>query len=62
MGKKSNIDFDSLTVADIPSLSDHFRHRYEVYTKGKEAKNKAKTDFLWNKCFEESCSKYADNT
>lgn len=58
MGKKKSIDFDSLTVADIPNLSGHFRHRYEVYTKSKEAKNKVRTDFLWDECLKESCKKY----
>ena len=58
--KKNNIDYASLTIEEIQSLNNYQYYKYKVWAESKKRRDKAKTDFLHH--FEESCSKYADNT
>lgn len=58
MGKKSEIDFDSLTVSEINSLSNYQYSKYKVWAQSKKRKNEIKTNFL--KQFQQSCDKYKD--
>ena len=61
MGKKSNIDYASLTVADIPKVSGHQRHKYDVWIKTQERKKQIRNDNVhgFGECFAESCNVYS---
>ena len=60
MGKRSNIDFASLKVADIPKLNGYQRHRYDVWVKTQERKKQIKNDNVHGfvECFNKSCEAY----
>ena len=58
MGKKAEIDFDSLTVKEIENLTNYQYGRYKVWAQSKKRKNEIKTNFL--KQFQKSCDKYKD--
>lgn len=58
MGKKTGIDFDSLTVDEIEKLTNYQYSRYKVWAQSKKRKNEIKTNFL--KQFQKSCEKYED--
>ena len=63
MGKRSNIDFASLKVADIPKLNGYQRHRYDVWVKTQERKKQIKNDNVHGFCdyLTNSCSVYSDS-
>ena len=58
MGKRSNIDFASLTVEQVARLNTYQYERYKLWLQTKRRKNEIKTDFL--KQFQKSCEKYKD--
>lgn len=64
MGKRSNIDYASLKVADIPKLSGHHRHKYDVWVKTQERKKQIRNDNVhgFGECLTESCSFYSHTT
>ena len=64
MGKKSNIDYSSLTVADIPKLNLYQRHKFDVYVKTQERKKQIRNNNVhgFGDCFDKSCSAYISNS
>lgn len=62
MGKKNNIDYASLTVADIPKLNLYQRHKFEVWVKTQERKKEIRNNNAhgFGDYLAESCNVYSN--
>ena len=56
---RHRLDYSKIRVEDVPKLSPHHKHQYNVWFESTKKRKQASNDFL--RCFEESCDVYKKN-
>ena len=61
---RHRLDYSKIRVEDVPKLSPHHQHQYNVWLESNKKRKQASNDFLRDdflRCFEESCDVYKKN-